>query len=117
MDFKIVGLSHVWEDLSKNDKIRPMALFTLDDGGYRIHYPEVDHLNFREVLTEFGTMARSMRTSQFCFFLDAKYRWDPDSPDGKPQPKRPLDDFDSSVMVLQYIFKPGFVIPILTFVE
>jgi len=116
MDFKVVGLTHVWEDLSLNNKIRPMALVVLDDGGYRIHYPEVDHLNFREVLTHFGALARSMGTSQFCFFMDAKFRWDPGEPD-ESRPKHPLDDYSSSVMILQCLFEPGFVIPTITFLE
>ncbi len=72
MDFKSIGLNHIWEDLRTSGEFRPTVMM-VTDGQYRFAYPLLDGTNAKDVLTGFAVMARSDNAYQCLFFLEAEF--------------------------------------------
>lgn len=81
MDFKNIGLNHIWDDLRTTGEFRPMVMM-VTDGQYRYAYPLLDGTNAKDVLTGFAVMARSENAYQCLFFLEAEFQRAADEGEG-----------------------------------
>jgi hypothetical protein len=72
MDFKNIGLNHIWDNLRTTGEFHPMVMM-VTHGHYRFAYPLLDGTNAKDVLTAFAVMARSESAYQCLFFLEAEF--------------------------------------------
>jgi hypothetical protein len=73
MDFKNIGLNHIWDDLRTSGEFRPMVMM-VTDGHYRFAYPNLDGTKTKDILTCFAVMARSENAYQCLFFVEAEFQ-------------------------------------------
>lgn len=95
MDFKNIGLNHVWDDLRTSGEFRPMVMM-INHGHYRYAYPLLDGSNAKDVLTGFAVMARSENAYQCLFFLEAQFQRAGDE----------AMEYRTCILVVQFLLRP-----------
>ncbi|GEM_PF-5958134 len=73
MDFKNIGLNHIWDDLRTSGEFRPMIMM-VTHGQYRYIPTDFDGTKTKDILTCFAVMARSENAYQCLFFVEAEFQ-------------------------------------------
>ncbi len=95
MDFKNIGLNHIWDDLRTSGEFRPMVMM-ITDGHYHYAYPLLDGTNANDVLIGFAVMARSENAYQCLFFLEAEFQRAVDE----------TGEYRTCILVVQFNLRP-----------
>ena len=95
MNFKNIGLNHIWDSLRTSGEFRQMVMM-VTHGNYRYAYPLLDGTNAKDVLTSFAVMAQSENAYRCLFFLEAEFQRAADE----------SEEYRTCILVIQFHLRP-----------
>jgi len=104
MDFKEIGLNHIWEEFRTNGEFSPTIMMVVH-GAYRYIYPMMDETNAKDVITCFGAMARSDNAYQCLIFVEGRFRRGTGEIEDIVQ-AHPKEAFRNCIVVLHFHLRP-----------